>query len=56
MKNKLNYHKIKPAGNLKAGYMFINFVDDEDRNKAIEVLNGFTLKGKSLQAFKVDIN
>lgn len=48
-KMKLNYHKLKPCGP-KANYMFICFKNDEDKEKALMVINGFTFKGSKLQA------
>ena len=52
LKNKLqlNPHKFKPVGK-NAKYMFVNFANEEDRNQAIEKLNGFQLKGNKLRAF-----
>ena len=52
-KNKLNFHKLKPAGR-NAPYMFVNFQNEEDRDKAIAVLDGFKIKGRDLQGNKFD--
>ncbi len=49
--NKLDFHKLKPCGR-GATYMFVNFKNEEDRDKAIGVLDGITVKGKKLRAFK----
>ena len=46
----LKPHKVKPGGP-GAHYMFINFANEEERNKAIEVLDGFVFKGRKLKAF-----
>lgn len=53
LRNKLNLnpHKIKPCGP-KATFMYVNFKNEEDREKAIVVLDGFELKGRKLRAFK----
>ena len=48
-KLKLNYHKLKPCGP-KAKYMFICFKNEEDKEKALMVINGFEYKGSKLQA------
>jgi tRNA (uracil-5-)-methyltransferase len=50
-KQDLRYHKLKPAGK-NATYMFVNFQNEEDRDKAIDKLNGLVLKGRTLKAFK----
>jgi hypothetical protein len=47
----LNPHKFKQCGP-GSKYMFINFSNEEDREKAIAVLDGFSFKGKKLRAFK----
>lgn len=46
---EINYHKLKPTGP-KNKFMFINFANDEDRNKAIEKLNGLNYRGRILKA------
>ena len=38
-RNNLSYHRMKPCGK-RATYMFVNFKNEEDRDKAIAVLNG----------------
>lgn len=38
-RNKLSFHKMKPCGR-GANYMFVNFKNEEDREKAIAVLDG----------------
>ena len=38
-RNSLSYHKIKPCGR-GAPYMFVNFKNEDDREKAIAVLDG----------------
>ena len=38
-RNQLSYHKMKPCGK-GATYMFVNFKNEEDREKAIAVLDG----------------
>ena len=48
-KLKLNYHKLKPCGP-KANYMYICFKNEEDKEKAIMVINGFAFKGSKLEA------
>ena len=48
-KLKINYHKLKPCGP-KANHMFICFKNDEDKEKAIMVINGFMFKGHKLSA------
>lgn len=48
-KNKLDFHKVKPCGK-NATYMFINFKSEEGREKALNVLNGITVKGKTIRA------
>lgn len=47
----VDYHKIKPAGK-NMTYLFVNFKDEELREKAIAILNGVTVKGKPIRAFK----
>jgi len=51
--NKLNLktHKIKPCGP-NANYMFINFKNEEDREHAVRVLDGYEIRGNKLKAFK----
>ena len=48
-KLKLNFHKLKPCGP-KANYMYICFKNEEDKEKAIMVIDGFVYKGSKLQA------
>ena len=48
-KLKLNFHKLKPCGP-KANYMYICFKNEEDKEKAIMVIDGFVFKGCKLQA------
>ena len=48
-KLKINYHKLKPCGP-KANHMFICFKNDEDKEKAIMVIDGFMFKGHKLSA------
>merc|ERR1719228_2502616 len=48
-KLKLNPHKLKPCGP-KANYMYICFKNEEDKQKALMVLDGFNFKGKTLRA------
>jgi len=51
-RNELSYHKMKPCGK-GATYMFVNFKNEEDREKAIAVLDGQKVKrGGKLKAFK----
>ena len=47
-KLKLNPHKLKPCGP-KANYMYICFKNEEDKQKALMVLDGFNFKGKNLR-------
>ena len=47
-KFKLNYHKIKPAGR-NASYMFVNFTNEADREKAITVLTDKEVKGRMIK-------
>lgn len=48
-KLKLNFHKLKPCGP-KANYMYICFKNEEDKEKAIMVIDGFVYKGSKLRA------
>ena len=48
-KLKLNFHKLKPCGP-KANYMYICFKNEEDKEKAIMVIDGFVFKGCKLHA------
>ena len=48
-KLKLNFHKLKPCGP-KANYMYICFKNEEDKEKAIMVIDGFVFKGCKLIA------
>ena len=48
-KLKLSYHKLKPCGPGK-NYMFICFKNEEDKEKALTVINGFDYKGQKLEA------
>merc|ERR1711994_429772 len=48
-KLKLNFHKLKPCGP-KANYMYICFKNEEDKEKAIKVIDGFVFKGSKLRA------
>jgi len=48
-KLKLNPHKLKPCGP-KANYMYICFKNEEDKQKALMVLDGFDFKGRKLRA------
>ncbi|TRY68241.1 hypothetical protein TCAL_07467 [Tigriopus californicus] len=45
----IDYHKLKPTG-AKNKYMYINFANDEDRNKAIDKLDGLEYRGRVLKA------
>jgi RNA recognition motif-containing protein len=47
----LKPHKVKQCGP-GAKYMFINFANEEERDKAIAALDGFMFKGRKLKAFK----
>ena len=49
-RNELSYHKMKPCGK-GATYMFVNFKNEEDREKAIAVLDG--QKGEYLKSLNV---
>jgi tRNA (uracil-5-)-methyltransferase len=52
LRNQLSFHKMKPCGR-GAHYMFVNFKNEEDREKAVAVLDGIKVKGgKTLKAFK----
>ena len=51
---KLNSHKFKPVGGASARYMFVNFSNEEDKNQAIKILDGFKLKGSTLKAFSAN--
>ena len=48
-KLKLNFHKLKPCGP-KANYMYICFKNEEDKEKALMVIDGFEFKGSKLRA------
>ena len=48
-KLKLNFHKLKPCGP-RANYMYICFKNEEDKEKAIMVIDGFVFKGCKLLA------
>lgn len=52
-KLKLNAHKLKSISP-RATWAFATFKCEEDREKALEVINGFTLKGKLLSAKKAN--
>jgi tRNA (uracil-5-)-methyltransferase len=47
----LKPHKVKQCGQ-GAKYMFVNFPNEEEREKAIAAIDGFVYKGKKLKAFK----
>ena len=47
-KLKLNPHKLKPCGP-KANFMYICFKNEEDKQKALVVLDGFDFKGNKLK-------
>jgi tRNA (uracil-5-)-methyltransferase len=47
----LKPHKLKPCGK-GASYMFVNFVNEEDRDQAVDKLDGYKIKGNPLKAFK----
>lgn len=53
-KLKLNSHKFKPVGGASARYMFVNFSNEEDKNQAIKILDGYKLKGSTLKAFSAN--
>lgn len=44
---KLNVNKLKPVGK---EFMFVCFRNEEDKNKALSVLDGYMFKGKKLKA------
>jgi len=48
-KMKLDFHKLKPCGP-KTNYMYICFKNDEDKQKALMVIEGFEFKGNKLRA------
>jgi len=48
-KLKLNAHKLKPCGP-RSTYMYVCFKNEEDKAKAIDVLDGFVLKNSKLRA------
>ena len=48
-KLKLSYHKLKPCGPGK-NYMYICFKNEEDKEKALTVINGVDYKGQKLTA------
>ena len=50
----LKAHKFKPVGGHKAKYMFVNFSDNDEKMRAIKMLDGFKLKGSSLKAFSAN--
>ena len=50
-KLKLKAHKFKPVGGSNSHYMFVNFSNDDEKNHAIKVLDGYMLKGKTLKTF-----
>ena len=50
-RNNLSYHKVKPCGR-GATYMFVNFKNEEDREKAIAVLDG--QNGKQVKIYCAD--
>lgn len=52
-KLKLNPHKIKSVGNSPL-YSFVTFRCEEDREKALSVLQGYEWKGKKLQVKKAN--
>ena len=53
LKNKLTFHKLKPVGK-GATYMFVNFKNEDEREKAISVLDGMTIRGRKVKAFKAN--
>ena len=53
-KLKLNSHKFKPVGGASARYMFVNFSNEDDKNQAIKILDGYKLKGSTLRAFSAN--
>ena len=50
-KLELDFHKLKPVGP-GAHYMFVNFKCEDDREKAILVLDGHVIKGRKIVAIK----
>ena len=50
----LKAHKFKPVGGKNARYMFVNFSDEEEKLRAIKVLDGLKLKGSYLKAFSAN--
>ena len=50
----LKAHKFKPVGGHNAKYMFVNFSDNDEKIRAIKMLDGFKLKGSSLKAFSAN--
>ena len=48
----VDFHKIKPVGK-QATYMFVNFKNEEEREKAIAIMDGLLVKGRKIKAFKV---
>ena len=50
-KHNLSFHKLKPVGK-RATYMFVNFKCEEDRDKAMQTLDGVTIKGRKISAVK----
>ena len=47
-KLRLNPHKLKPCGP-KSNFMYICFKNEEDKQKALMVLDGFDFKGNKLK-------
>eukprot|EP00095_Tigriopus_kingsejongensis_P011202 maker-scaffold263_size232787-snap-gene-1.22 protein:Tk11202 transcript:maker-scaffold263_size232787-snap-gene-1.22-mRNA-1 annotation:"trna (uracil-5-)-methyltransferase homolog a" len=45
----LEYHKVKPTGR-KNNFLFVNFINDEHRDKATDKLNGAQFSGRKLEA------
>ena len=54
-KLKLSYHKLKPCGPGK-NYMFICFKNEEDKEKALTVINGVDYKGQKLTAKSASVS
>ena len=50
----LRAHKFKPVGGHNAKYMFVNFSDNDEKMRAIKMLDGFKLKGSTLKAFSAN--
>merc|ERR550539_230772 len=50
----LKAHKFKPVGGKSAKYMFVNFSDEDEKMRAIQMLDGLKLKGSSLKAFSAN--